>query len=67
MSARIRYRFSHRSDDGRTYYWYSRIPGDSRVEQVTCSVDWFWTTADPYYGMPGAECLIGAMQRKGYS
>ena len=42
---RTRYKFSHRSDDGKTYYWFSvnRVgPGDSRYEMVRCSVDWFW-------------------------
>lgn len=42
---RMRYHFSHRSDDGKTYYWESEhIPGDSRVEQVRCNVEWFWNT-----------------------
>lgn len=40
---KMRYRFSHRSDDGKTYYWESgRLCGDSRVEQIRCSVEWFW-------------------------
>lgn len=40
---RTRYRFLHRGDDGR-YYWESdRIPGDSRVELVSCDVTYFWT------------------------
>ena len=41
---KIRYKFSHSSDDGKTYYWEStqRMPGDSRVMQIRCSVDWFW-------------------------
>jgi hypothetical protein len=44
----MRYKFSHRSDDGKTYYWYSeRIPGDSRVEQIKCGVDWFWRGVYP--------------------
>lgn len=39
-----RYRFSHRSLDGLTYYWESRTreQGESRVEQIRCNVDWFW-------------------------
>jgi len=39
-----RYRFTHRSSDGKTYYWeaVSRPPGESRVEQIRCPVDWFW-------------------------
>lgn len=42
---RLKYRFSHRSDDGLTYYWEGpRIPGDSRSEVVRCSVSWFWST-----------------------
>lgn len=38
-----RYKFSHRSDDGKTYYWQSleRVRG-SLVEMIWCSVDWFW-------------------------
>lgn len=39
--SRTRYRFSHRAQGW--YYWHSgRIPGDSRVEQIRCRVDWFW-------------------------
>jgi glucan-binding YG repeat protein len=38
---RRRYRFSHRGLNGR-YYWYSRVPGDSRTEQVSCNAKWFW-------------------------
>lgn len=37
-----KYKFSHRSDDGRTYYWWGpRI--DSRSELVSCNVEWFWS------------------------
>ncbi|MFT4471418.1 hypothetical protein ACMX2H_16060 [Arthrobacter sulfonylureivorans] len=46
--AGMKYRFSHRSDDGRTYYWVSVLPvtpNDSRHEQVSCRVDWFWNPA----------------------
>ncbi len=44
---RSRYKFSHRSDDGLTYYWYGpQIPGDSRSELIWCSVKWFWRAAD---------------------
>jgi hypothetical protein len=40
---RVRYRFIGRS--GNRYIWQSvqRIPGDSRVEEITCNVDWFWS------------------------
>lgn len=24
------------------YTWNRRIPGDSRVEQITCDAEWFW-------------------------
>lgn len=43
MARKMRFRFSHRSPDGR-YWWYSTttLPGDSRVEQVSCNVNWFW-------------------------
>ncbi len=37
---RPRYRFTGRWGD--RYYWERRIPGDSRVEQISCSVEWFW-------------------------
>jgi hypothetical protein len=41
---RTKYRFSHRSDDGKTYYWEStnRLCGDSRIEQIRANVNWFW-------------------------
>lgn len=41
---RTKYRFSHRSDDGRTYYWesVSPMPNGSCVEQIRASVQWFW-------------------------
>lgn len=43
-TVRTKYRFSHRSDDGKFYYWISvlPLPYDSRYEQVVCPVDWFW-------------------------
>lgn len=44
----IRYRFSHRSDDGRTYYWESVFPigpTESRHELISCPVAWFWRQA----------------------
>jgi hypothetical protein len=25
------------------YVWNKRIPGDSRVEQITCDAEWFWS------------------------
>lgn len=40
----MRYRFSHRGSDGR-YYWYSVQtigPRESRYEQISCPVAWFW-------------------------
>jgi hypothetical protein len=38
----MRYRFMGR--DGDQYVWESgRIPGDSRVEQVRCNIEWFWS------------------------
>ena len=39
-----RFRFSHRSADGNTYYWESVAPmiGSSLYEQIRCNVDWFW-------------------------
>jgi hypothetical protein len=43
----MKYKFSHRSSDGKTYYWYgSLMAGDSRVEEIQCGVEWFWSTAN---------------------
>lgn len=41
-SNRRRYKFIGR--DGRSYVWQSvnRIPGDSRVEEIRCGINWFW-------------------------
>lgn len=41
---RTRYRFSHRSDDGLTYWWVAtrRPDGESRTEHIWCPVAWFW-------------------------
>jgi hypothetical protein len=38
-----RYKFVGRDEHG-NYVWESKswIPGDSRVEQITCSPAWFW-------------------------
>jgi hypothetical protein len=41
---RTRYRFSRQA--GGRYYWHSVLPispGDSRHEQVSCPVRWFWS------------------------
>lgn len=40
--AKVRYKFLYRWN-GR-YYWQSvlPVPGDSRYDQVSCDVDWFW-------------------------
>lgn len=42
----MKYRFSHRSADGKRYYWESvlPIPGDSRHDLVWCTVEYFWGT-----------------------
>lgn len=40
---KIRYRFTGRH--GGRYYWQTALPvspGDSRYEQISCPVDWFW-------------------------
>jgi hypothetical protein len=39
---KTRYKFSHRGGD--KYYWISILPiaRDSRHEQISCSVEWFW-------------------------
>jgi hypothetical protein len=45
---KTKYRFSHRSDDGSTYYWESVLPiapNESRHDVVRCNVQWFWSTA----------------------
>lgn len=44
MARKQQFRFSHVSDDGKTYWWVAttRMPGDSRTEHVSCSVEWFW-------------------------
>lgn len=36
------YRFLHRGRNNR-YYWQSTTRVDSRVEQISCDVDWFWS------------------------
>jgi hypothetical protein len=48
-----RYRFSHRGGD--RYYWYRTTPTDSRTEQISYGVDWFWN-ADP-------KCDICSLER----
>ena len=43
MSNRVRYLFQYRS--GGRYYWMTArpvSPGESRYEQVSCPVAWFW-------------------------
>jgi hypothetical protein len=42
MHRRAQYRFIGR--DGDQYVWESTrpLPGDSRSEQIRCSVEWFW-------------------------
>lgn len=45
MRGKRKFKFSHRSDDGRTYYWISVEPigpNESRHEQVWCGVEYFW-------------------------
>ena len=42
---RTRYRFIERAGD--LYIWQAHLPGDSRVDQITCSVDWFWRATTP--------------------
>lgn len=39
---RTRYRFSHRA--GGRYYWYGKSV-DSRTEEISCSVTYFWEVA----------------------
>ena len=37
------FRFVGRTGDGLRYIWQRSMPGDSRVEQITCGVEWFWS------------------------
>lgn len=39
---RMKYRFAGRV--GNRYIWESvyHLPQDSRIEEITCDVDWFW-------------------------
>lgn len=44
-----KYKFSHsyvNADGAKMLVWQSttRLPNDSRVEQITCSANWFWDT-----------------------
>lgn len=38
---RTRYKFLWRGGDN--YYWQATRLTDSRVEQISCNVVWFWT------------------------
>lgn len=42
MRGRTRFKFLGRF--GSRYVWQSitRLPNDSRVEEISCDVDWFW-------------------------
>lgn len=60
---RLRYRFSHRSDDGKTYYWNGpHIPGDSRIEVIKVNVDYFWSGGKPK-GTLAEEVPVGTVVR----
>ena len=37
----MKYKFLYHGDDG-LLYWQRYIPGDSRVEQISCPADWFY-------------------------
>lgn len=40
---KIKYKLTHRSDDGAWYYWISTRPvAGSLHEEIRCRVDWFW-------------------------
>lgn len=41
---RTRYRYKGRSGD--RMHWEADLPGDSRVEQVSCDGAWFWNSAE---------------------
>ena len=42
---RTRYRYMGRY--GSRMYWEAEMPGDSRVDQVSCDWDWFWSSRTP--------------------
>ena len=37
-------KFSHRGADGKLYWQGPRRCGDSRVEQISCDAQWFYST-----------------------
>ena len=47
---KTRYKFIGR--DGGQYVWQSttRLPGDSRVEEIRCGVGYFWQSCGQPYG-----------------
>jgi hypothetical protein len=53
---KTRYKFMGR--DGKQYVWQSttRLPNDSRVEEIRCGVEWFWNQAKS--GAPGRALVV---------
>lgn len=53
---RTRYKFMGRV--GKQYVWQSttRLPGDSRVEEIRCGVEWFWNQSSS--GKPGRALVV---------
>lgn len=41
---KTKYRYKGRSGD--RMYWEARIPGDSRVDEVSCNWNWFWSNKE---------------------
>ena len=41
---KTKYRYKGRSGD--RMYWEAQMPGDSRVEQISCNWGWFWDSRE---------------------
>ena len=41
---KTKYHYKGRSGD--RMYWEAQMPGDSRVEQISCNWDWFWDSRE---------------------
>jgi hypothetical protein len=47
---RTKYKFAYsfvNAAGNKVLVWERRIPGDSRVEQIRCNADWFWSYRPP--------------------
>lgn len=50
------------------YHWERNIPGDSRVEQVSCPVDWFWRAPEQsplgrWIRLRGTDAAVAVLER----